>query len=71
MPFAPRASAAAAPASLPESAVALRPYADGGTQVAGNVVQVVASHGAELRDLCHGHVSLEGVFIHLTGRWLR
>ena len=67
---------AAGPTAVPPEArpgeVVLRVYgADGASGLVGAIVQAVAEVGADLAELRSGEVSLEDVFIHLTGRGLR
>ena len=65
------APGAAAGAPRPGEVV-LRLYAAAGASgLIGAVAQVAAEVGAEIVDLRSGEVSLEDVFIHLTGRGLR
>jgi ABC-2 type transport system ATP-binding protein len=49
----------------------VRLYSANGSQLVAPVVQAVAAHGAEVRDLRLARATLEDVFIHLTGRALR
>jgi ABC-2 type transport system ATP-binding protein len=66
------AQAAPQASEKPPGQVVLRVYAaDGAGGLIGAIAQAAAESGAELTDLRSGEVSLEDVFIHLTGRGLR
>jgi ABC-2 type transport system ATP-binding protein len=66
------AQAAPQASEKPPGQVVLRVYAADGTGgLIGAIAQAAAESGAELTDLRSGEVSLEDVFIHLTGRGLR
>ncbi len=65
-------SGAAVAEAMRPGDVVLRVYAaDGAGGLIGAIAQAAADSGAELTDLKSGEVSLEDVFIHLTGRALR